>query len=74
MIKMKMFQSVFILMDSAVNLTLRKRFQIRISLQIFGKKTKSSQGTSKGTRRSYLMQETNTQKSRDTVPLRLGLL
>ena len=36
-------------------------------------KTKPSHGTSKGTRRSYLMQKTNTQKSRDTVPLKYSI-
>ena len=38
------------------------------------KKTKSSQSTSNGTRRSNLMQKTNIQKSRDTVPLRWRLV
>ena len=37
---------------------------------IFRKKSKSSLGTSNGTRRSYLMKKTNTQKSCDTVPLK----
>ena len=34
----------------------------------FRKKSKSSQGTSNGTRRSFLMKKTNLEKSRDTVP------
>ena len=38
----------------------------------FRQKLKSSQGTtSKGSRRSFLMKKTNTQKSRDTVPLNI---
>ena len=35
----------------------------------FRKKSKSSKGTSYGTRRSYLMKKNNTHKSCDTVPL-----
>jgi len=41
-------------------------------LSYFSRKLKSSQYTSTGTRKRYLMQKTNTQKSRDNVHLKHG--
>jgi len=64
--KLKIVQSGLLFIDPAVYLTRRRQCHIsNISTDI---QQKPKVGTSNGTR-GYLMQKTNTQKSRDTVTL-----